>query len=475
MGKKSAPKPPDLRPLTEAQMRQAEMSNELAREQLGLSREQFDFFRTQGLQELALAREQADRQFQLQERALASDEEAQGIFRQVSAEQLRAMEQTRGWAEADRARYESRFQPIEDQLADEAMSYDTPERREAEASRRMVDVQRQAEVARRTADSRLQGMGIDPSQIRSSSMANQLATMTAAQAAQAGNDGRTQIEDRGRALRADAANMGRGLPSQAAQGLGLSLGAGQGAVQTAGAGQGANLNAVTTGANLGTSALGVRQGALGQMAGTTGTGLQWGASGMGAMGMGSNAIMNAGNLMNSGYQNQMARWNANQQARSSLTDTLGSLGGAAIMAGGWAEGGAVSRSALRRRLRYMVDGGKVKLDVPDRVTVSAPGGVDPGEDQTMRARRQKFGEAMVMNGLSGGDEPWVDYTPENRIQQVFYAEGGRARGALPRRQSRDQIPAMLSEGEYVIPADVAAAKGIEFFDKLVAKYHRPES
>jgi hypothetical protein len=123
----------------------------------------------------------------------------------------------------------------------------------------------------------------------------------------------------------------------------------------------------------------------------------------------------------------------------------------------------------------MAEGGAAELDAPERVRVSAPGGIDPGEDQTMRARRQKFGEAMVTNGLSGGDESWVDYTPENRIQQVFYAEGGRARGALPRRQSRDQIPAMLSEGEYVIPADVVSTKGIEFFDKLVAKFHRPES
>jgi hypothetical protein len=470
MGKKSAPKPPDLRPLTEAQLRQAEMSNELAREHLGLSREQFDFFRTQGLEELALARQQADRQFQLQERALASDAEAQGIYRQVSAEQLRAMEQSRGWAEQDRARYEARFRPIEDQLADEAMAYDSPERREAEASRRMVDVQRQAEQARTTADSRLRGMGIDPSQIRSGSMMNQLATMTAAQAAQAGNDGRTQIEDRGRALRADAANMGRGLPSQAASSLGMSLGAGQAAAGTAGAGQGANLNAINTGSQMGMGALGARQGAIGQMAGTTGTGLQWGASGMGAMGMGSNAIMNAGNLMNSAYGNQMARWNAQTQSRNQLFGDIAGVAAAAAGAGGWAEGGAVSRSALRRRLRHMAEGGRV---APERVR--APGGIDPGEDQTAAARRQKFGEILAQVAAQGGDEPWVDYTPRNPIQQVFYAEGGQARGALPRRQSRDQIPAMLAEGEYVVPADVVSAKGIEYFDKLVAKYHRPES
>jgi hypothetical protein len=37
----------------------------------------------------------------------------------------------------------------------------------------------------------------------------------------------------------------------------------------------------------------------------------------------------------------------------------------------------------------------------------------------------------------------------------------------------DQIPAYLSDGEYVIPADVVQAKGEEFFDKLLEKYHVP--
>lgn len=37
----------------------------------------------------------------------------------------------------------------------------------------------------------------------------------------------------------------------------------------------------------------------------------------------------------------------------------------------------------------------------------------------------------------------------------------------------DEIPAMLSNGEYVIPEDVVRAKGEEFFDKLLEKYHTP--
>jgi hypothetical protein len=63
-------------------------------------------------------------------------------------------------------------------------------------------------------------------------------------------------------------------------------------------------------------------------------------------------------------------------------------------------------------------------------------------------------------------------------QQQFMAEGGhaqgpmRARGVIPSRQARDNIPAYLAEGEYVLPADVVRALGIEKLDKMVAKYHR---
>ena len=37
----------------------------------------------------------------------------------------------------------------------------------------------------------------------------------------------------------------------------------------------------------------------------------------------------------------------------------------------------------------------------------------------------------------------------------------------------DSIPARLSDGEYVIPADVVKRKGVEFFDKLLDKHHMP--
>jgi hypothetical protein len=57
------------------------------------------------------------------------------------------------------------------------------------------------------------------------------------------------------------------------------------------------------------------------------------------------------------------------------------------------------------------------------------------------------------------------------------ADGGdiEREGAIkgPGTGISDSIPAMLSDGEYVIPADVVKRKGVEFFDKLLEKHHMP--
>ena len=70
------------------------------------------------------------------------------------------------WAIKDRARYESVFQPLEEQLAAEAQDYSTPERMEVEAGKAEADVAAQFGQARQTAQDRLESFGVDPSQIR---------------------------------------------------------------------------------------------------------------------------------------------------------------------------------------------------------------------------------------------------------------------------------------------------------------------
>jgi hypothetical protein len=68
---------------------------------------------------------------------------------------------------------------------------------------------------------------------------------------------------------------------------------------------------------------------------------------------------------------------------------------------------------------------------------------------------------------------------------MFMAEGGMPEDAYDSQPGPidygegdgsgidDQVPIMASRDEYIIPADVVRAKGVEFFDKLVARYHTP--
>jgi hypothetical protein len=55
--------------------------------------------------------------------------------------------------------------------------------------------------------------------------------------------------------------------------------------------------------------------------------------------------------------------------------------------------------------------------------------------------------------------------------RVPLASGGHISG--PGTGISDSIHAMVSDGEYVIPADVVKRKGVEFFDKLLEKHHMP--
>jgi hypothetical protein len=61
-----------------------------------------------------------------------------------------------------------------------------------------------------------------------------------------------------------------------------------------------------------------------------------------------------------------------------------------------------------------------------------------------------------------------------------FANGGQLHGpgtgtsdSIPAHNQSTGQPVKLSNGEYIIPADVVATKGKEFFDSIVRKYHTP--
>lgn len=563
MGKKSPPpKPPDLQPITDAQIQIAEQANEIAREQMGMSKEQFDYFKEASAAEMALAKEQADRNFGLQTEALNSSKDAQAFAQKVGQVQMDAMNQQMGYATEDRERYKSVFLPMQDRYIAEANAYDTTDRREAEAARQMVDIQRQSEAQRANADAKLRSMGVDPSQMRSQSMLNQMGVATAANQALAGNMGRQNIEDRGRAMRESAINMGNGLPVQSQNSFAGSTNSGNSAVGAGAAGQGSYLNALNASSALGAQGLSYRQNALQSAAQLTGSATQWAGLGNSSMGMAGNQYGNAANTMNSGYNNQMGAWNAGQQQSNQGFSNIMSLGS---MAAGFmmAEGGAVDtkragagKPAKPDKRQRMPDGRIMGVaPAPFQNPEPMSRGEAISRQHTQNERRGEYGSAGVLHaseGINGGvpaaqkkwgnsgtgeemprektrwqkakdavrkdrmergykgpgedgkmaiedrfsnaalaGKEWGERAPaknyfdnegpinrDNERGYTYAAEGAaipRGPRAIPRRQARDQIPAMLSEGEYVIPADVVSAIGLEKLDKLVMKYHREDA
>jgi hypothetical protein len=269
MGKKSdPPAPPDLTPQAEASEEIARINQETAREQLAWAREQ--------------------------------DTANRAVLERVLGVQLPIMEETFANAQTDRQRYEEVFQPIENNLIQEFQNYDSPERLDLERGRAIADVSSAFESQRRNAAARLESYGIDPSQTRSMALDIGMRTAQAAAQASAADAATQRVENTGRALRADAINIGRGMPSQAAQSYGQSIAAGQ-----AGLG-GANSTSANS-ANLASSSLGF-----------SGQALQGYNQGAG--------------IRNMGYQNQLAATQMQNENAAAGWNTAASLvGGVAGM------------------------------------------------------------------------------------------------------------------------------------------------
>lgn len=255
MGKKTASAPEPDPKIGEAALRQAELGEDW----LVFAEEQFD-----------VANERQG--------------ELDALTKRIGESQLATQEQADRWAVEDRSRYEDRFQPVEDQFVDEATQWDSRERQERMAGEARADVLSSAAAQREQRSRELASMGVRPDsgRYRGQSRADHLATGLAAAGAE--NQARNQVRKEGVAMRADAANMGRGLPSQAASAASLGLGAGNSALQGA---QGAEGNFRANSQIMGQGFSGAMQGQRG-MAST----------------------------LNTQHQNQLQAWSANQQAAS---------------------------------------------------------------------------------------------------------------------------------------------------------------
>ena len=403
-GKAEAPPPPDYGPLAEASREAAEISAQVAREQLDWARERYGMDRelTDLIVETALDR-------------MDSEDEA---------------------AAADRQRYRDTFQPLEDDLVREARDYSSPERAEFEAGRAQADVSQQFELMRTAAQDRLESFGIDPSQTRSAALDLGTRMQEAAARASAGNNARLQTEGIGRALRSEAVNVGRGYPGQIASAYNTALQSGN---------QATNAQLATT--STATNAIGSPvqwQGASNQAIGTW-----WGG-------------------LNNMYATQVDAFKAEQAANSSglgsALGLIGGLAGRAFMAsdenvkedvtpvGELWDGQAVYRYRLKGDPRFQIGllAQEVEREHPE--SVAEVGGVKMVDYRGATERAAHAEDGGVLPGVSPRGHSGVSVPAEAS------PSGG---GAI------DDVPARLTAGEFVLPVDVVRWKGEEHFQKLI--------
>jgi hypothetical protein len=268
-GKGSAPPAPDYGPLIASSTQAAQIAGQTSREQLDWAKQQYA--------------DQAP------------------ITKQYMQSMIDSSNQNIQNAKEAQARLQQTYYPIENQFAAQAQGYNDPARASQRSAAAQADVATAMGTQRQAALQSLEGYGIDPSQTRYGALDLGTRISQAAAQANAGTQSRNQSEATGLALEGEAINIGRGYPGQVAQAYGT-------ATQAGNAGIASGLNTSSTYGNM------------------MGSPTQW-------AGIQSSNLAGAGNLMNQGFQNQMAGFNANAAIAQNQASGIGSLLGAGIGAG----------------------------------------------------------------------------------------------------------------------------------------------
>lgn len=134
---------------------------------------------------------------------------------------------TNGWADEDRSRYKSVFQPLQDQFIVEAQNYASPERMASAANEAGADVTLAARQAAEQRQRQQMAVGVNPASGRAINANTKAGTDAALAMAGARNLARRNVEQQGQAMKANAINMGNGLAVNPGTSMGLSNGAAQ--------------------------------------------------------------------------------------------------------------------------------------------------------------------------------------------------------------------------------------------------------
>lgn len=336
------------------------------------------------------------------------------------------------------------FRPVEEELVKRAREYNTEAKREELARQGAADVAQAFGVTRGQQNRQLAAAGVAPNSGRFAALNQQLNLQEALARAGVQNNARTTAQDKGTALMYDAAGLGRNLATNASTAYGTSLSAAQGARQS-----------TMTGGQI------------------MGQGFQ-GATSANQAAIGGYGT--AGNIYGQEFNARMQGYNAQQEAIGALYSGLGQLGGMA--AGGYFK----SSKDYKTNKKSIKPGSALKalrnLDVEewDYKPGYADGGhhVGPYAEDFKRVTGSGDGKKIPVQdalGLTMKAIQDLDAKVDRMSKPVKKAGGGMVRG--PGGPVDDKIPAMLSNGEYVLPADTVQKVGKEKLDKLVKATHTP--
>lgn len=139
---------------------------------------------------------------------------SQGMQADLNNTLKQASDSYLGMAQADRARYEGVFQPLQDQYIQQAENYDSPERLAQAAAQAKTDVASNAALQRGTTERQEQSVGISPASGRFAGIDRAVGLGTALGSVDAENKARQNLRDTAITMRGNAINMGAGLPAQ---------------------------------------------------------------------------------------------------------------------------------------------------------------------------------------------------------------------------------------------------------------------
>lgn len=208
--------------------------------------------------------------------------ETQDLANSVSEKQLASMQYALDQAKDAENYNKTTFRPLEQRLVSEAQNYDTAERRNQESAAAVSDVNRQVAAQRLATQQDLARSGVSPESGKSQALNAAMDVEAAKAAAGASYTARKGVEQQGYARMADAASLGRNLPSQQATQQSLGVQAGSGAVQSSGAANSAGMSGAAlmqTGFNTGLNAQQTSGNLFGQAAQLSGGGSNLGGIG----------------------------------------------------------------------------------------------------------------------------------------------------------------------------------------------------